>query len=316
MACLCRGKPIHPFSVKGEIWYWMCVLCPRDVILIFLVLHDKDMSFDKQGASDVKDQQRKTSNRFIPESNFVLWSFWGSVIKSATVTKQQVHVFSARHLMPQVVGVFGSSWDVGPHSFNKIYRHRFMGRYREAGAWIKVFPIRMVGASPKAFSASEEIRKFFYTVCLDLILVETGGNVLWVRWEPLSPFPSMWGGVKAAGWSAWWWQSHADLKNCKRQFRGFLWNWSFPSFRPADWVLWGPLAILVIVAITIVATFVVRTVSQGGHSHNYTPGTTKLLGVYWFLRVGIYIFIPWQNEFGGGILVSSWLVYSTIYYGH
>ena len=36
------------------------------------------------------------------------------------------------------------------------------------------FPIRMVGASPKAFSASQEVRKFFHTVCLDLILVETG----------------------------------------------------------------------------------------------------------------------------------------------
>ena len=83
--------------------------------------------------------------------------------------------------MPQVVGVFGSSRDVGPHSFNKIYRHCFMGRYRETGAWIKVFPIRMVGASPKAFSASEEIRKFFHTVCRDLVFVETGGNVLWVR---------------------------------------------------------------------------------------------------------------------------------------
>ena len=46
------------------------------------------MSFDKQGASDVKDQQRKTHNRFIPDNNFVLWSFWGSVIKSANVAKQ------------------------------------------------------------------------------------------------------------------------------------------------------------------------------------------------------------------------------------
>ena len=172
-----------------------------------------------------------------------------------------MHVFIARHLIPQVVCVIGSSRDVGHHSFNQIYRHGVMGIYRKAGAWIRVSAIKMVGASPKAFSASQEIRKFFHTVCIDLILVETGGNVLWVRWEPQSLFPSMWGGVKAAGWSAWWWQSHADLKNCKRQFRWFLWNWRFPSFGPADWVLWGPLAILVIVAITIVATFVVRTVS-------------------------------------------------------
>ena len=73
-----------------------------------------------------------------------------------------------------MVGVFCSSKDVAHHSFNKIYRHSFLGTYREAGAWIKVSPIMMVGASPKAFSASEEIRKFFHTVCLDLILVETG----------------------------------------------------------------------------------------------------------------------------------------------
>ena len=49
-----------------------------------------------------------------------------------------------------------------------------LGIYRKAGAWIKVFPIRMVGASPKAFSASHEIREIFHAVCLDLILIETG----------------------------------------------------------------------------------------------------------------------------------------------
>ena len=79
--------------------------------------------------------------------------------------------------------------------------------------------------------------------------------------NPLSPFLSMWGGVKAAGWSAWWWQSHTDLKNCKRQFRGFLRNWRFPSFRPVDWMFCGFLSIFVIETITIVMTFVVRTVS-------------------------------------------------------
>ena len=133
----------------------------------------------------------------------------------------------------------------------------------------KVFPIRMVGASPKASSASQEIKKFFHTVCLDLILIwswlrlvfSISGNFLWVRWESLTPFLSVWGGVKVAGWSAWSWQSHADLKNCKRHFRWFLWNWRFPSFRRVDWVLWVPLAILVIVSITIVVTFVVRSVS-------------------------------------------------------
>ena len=73
-----------------------------------------------------------------------------------------------------MVGVFGSSRDVGHHSFNQIYRHGVLGIYRKAGVWIKVFPIRMVGASPKAFSVSQEIRELFHTVCLDLILVETG----------------------------------------------------------------------------------------------------------------------------------------------
>ena len=32
-------------------------------------------------------------------------------------------------------------------------------------------------------------------------------------------------------------------------------------------------------------------------------------------KVGIHIIIPRHNEVGGGILVSSWLVYSIIYYG-
>ena len=37
----------------------------------------------------------------------------------------------------------------------------------------------MVGASLKAFSASEEMRKFFHVVCLDVILVETGVFSQW-----------------------------------------------------------------------------------------------------------------------------------------
>ena len=69
---------------------------------------------------------------------------------------KQVHVFSARHKIPQVVCVVGSSRDVGHHSFNQIYRHGVLGIYRKAGAWIRVFPIKMVGTSPKAFSASQE----------------------------------------------------------------------------------------------------------------------------------------------------------------
>ena len=142
----------------------------------------------------------------------------------------------------------------------------FLGTYREAGAWIKVPPIRMVGAAPKAFCASEEMRKFFHVVCIDLILVETAG--FFYKWlypmgvmESPVTIPFHVGGVKAAGWSAWWWQSHSDLKNCKCQFQGFLWNWRFPFFRPVDSVLWGTVTILVIVAISIGVTFVVRTVS-------------------------------------------------------
>ena len=49
----------------------MCVFCLRSDLDISGVAF-KDMSFDKQGASDVKDQQRKTHNRFIPDNNFVL----------------------------------------------------------------------------------------------------------------------------------------------------------------------------------------------------------------------------------------------------
>ena len=86
-------------------------------------------------------------------------------------------------------------------------------------------------------------------------------TVLWVRWEPLSPRLSMWVGVIVAGWSVWLRKSNADLKKCKLQFRGFLWNWRFPSFRLVDRVLWGLLAILVIVAIIIAVTFVVSNVS-------------------------------------------------------
>ena len=66
-----------------------CACSVLDPILIYLVLHVKDMSFDKQGASNVTDQQCKTRDRFTTTSfYFVLWSFWGSAIKSAIVTKQ------------------------------------------------------------------------------------------------------------------------------------------------------------------------------------------------------------------------------------
>ena len=50
-----------------------CACSVLDLILIYLVLHVKDISFDKQGASDVTDQQRKTRNRFTTTSfNFGL----------------------------------------------------------------------------------------------------------------------------------------------------------------------------------------------------------------------------------------------------
>ena len=43
-----------------------CACSVLDLILIHLVLHVKDMSFDKQDASDVTDQQQNTHHRFIP----------------------------------------------------------------------------------------------------------------------------------------------------------------------------------------------------------------------------------------------------------
>ena len=145
------------------------------------------------------------------------------------------------------------------------YRHSFLGTYREAGAWIKVFPIMMVGASSKAFSASQGIRKFFYTVCLDVILVETG---VFYQWQfsmgamgAPDTIPFHVGGVKVAGWSARCWQSHADLRNCKRQFHGFLWNWRFLSFRPVDWVLWGSCYNIGDCSDNCCCNLVVRTVS-------------------------------------------------------
>ena len=45
-------------------WYGMCVFCLTSV-LVYLVLHVKDMSLDKKDASDVTDQQRKTRNRLV-----------------------------------------------------------------------------------------------------------------------------------------------------------------------------------------------------------------------------------------------------------
>ena len=156
---------------------------------------------------------------------------------------------------------FGSSRDVGHHSFNQIYRHGVLGIYRKDGAWIRVFPIRMVGASPKAFSASREIRKFFHRVCFDLILVETGVLSHWhcpmgAMRTPLTP-PFHVGWYKVAGWSAWCW--HTDLKNCKCQFRGLL--WIDVSLQTSKLCCGGPVTILMIVGINIVVTVVVRTVS-------------------------------------------------------
>ena len=116
-----------------------------------------------------------------------------------------------------------------------------LGIYWKVGAWIKGFPIRMVGAFPKAFSVPREIKKFFNTVCLDVIFVETGVFSQWhcpmgaMRTPVTHPFHVRW--CEVAGWSAWCWQSHTDLKNCKSQFRGLLWNWRFPSFRPVNCVV-------------------------------------------------------------------------------
>ena len=95
--------------------------------------------------------------------------------------------------------------EVGYPVSHKIYRHSFLGTHKEADAWIEAFPNVVFGASPKALSAPEETRDFFR-----------------------SPLPRG-GSVQVAGRSAWYRQSHADLKDCKHQFHGFLWNWRFPS---------------------------------------------------------------------------------------
>ena len=58
---LCRGNPIRPFSLKGGRYDTECACPVLDRILIYRVLHVKDMSFDKQGASGVPDQQHTTS---------------------------------------------------------------------------------------------------------------------------------------------------------------------------------------------------------------------------------------------------------------
>ena len=167
------------FSRSREIWYIYIHVCiyeeyactVLDMILIYRVLHVKDMSFDKQDASAVTHQQHKTPHGFTTTSfcdhSGVLLS------RSHLLQNKQVHVFSARHLIPQVVGVIGSSRYVGHHSFNQIYRHGVMGIYWKTCACM-VFPIRMVGASTKVLSASQEIRKFFHTVCFDLIVVGAG----------------------------------------------------------------------------------------------------------------------------------------------
>ena len=67
--------------------------CPvLDMILIYLVLHVKDMSFDKQNASDVTDQQHKTRHRFTttPFHKKQLWFviILGFCYQERTVTKQ------------------------------------------------------------------------------------------------------------------------------------------------------------------------------------------------------------------------------------
>ena len=64
----------------------------------------------------------------------------------------------------------------------------------------------MVGASPEAFSASRVIRKLFHSVCLDMVLFETGVFYKWLcpmgaMGTPVT-IPFHVGGVKAAGWSA------------------------------------------------------------------------------------------------------------------
>ena len=45
-----------------------CACSVLDLIFMYLVLHVKDMSFDKQDASYVTDQQHKTRHRFTTTS--------------------------------------------------------------------------------------------------------------------------------------------------------------------------------------------------------------------------------------------------------
>ena len=81
------------------------------------------------------------------------------------------------------------------------------------------------------------------SVSLDRILVET--DVSYQKHCPMSvvgsPVATLFhvACVKVADWSAWCWQPHADLKSCKHQFHGLLWNWHrhHPSFRAVDWIL-------------------------------------------------------------------------------
>ena len=118
----CRGSPIHPFSVKWGRYDTECACSVLDLILIYLVLHVKHMSLDKQDASDVTDQQHKTRYGYTTTSFHkatLVCDHSGVLLSRAPLLQnKQSHVFSTRHLVPQVVGVFGSSKEVGHHSFD------------------------------------------------------------------------------------------------------------------------------------------------------------------------------------------------------
>ena len=146
------------------------------------------------------------------------------------------------------------------HSFYKIYRLSWVDIGRLVSG-SRFSPLGWLGRLQRHLVRFGNSSMRFVLIWSWLRLVfSLSGTVLWVRWEPLSPRLYMGDGVKVAGWSVWWWQSHTGLKNCKHQFRGLLWNWRFPSFRSVDWMLWGFLSIFVIKTIIIVVTFVVRTV--------------------------------------------------------
>ena len=150
-----------------------------------LVLHVKDMSFDKQDAS----------------------------ARCLSILKE-----------------------VGYPVSHRIYRHSFLGTRREADAWIEAFPMWCLGRLQKRLVHRRGHRIFSARLALIgswwKLMLLTRALCGWGDGAPCHYSLPRGGSAQVAGRSAWCRQSHTDLKDCKRQFHGFLWNWRFPSFRP------------------------------------------------------------------------------------